>query len=210
MSRLARIGGGVLVAAAVLAVTSGSHVPVAANPSGRAMLRVAWSARPERVETCRTLGDAELAALPQHMRQRVVCEGTTARYRLAVRRDGELLASAVLRGGGLRHDRELYVFRELPVPSGRSTLEVRLTRLDASAADAADHDGAPAGRAAAARRAEATDRERRETDEHRRRVQDEVPASLALRETVLLAPGEVMLVTYDREGRRLRTVRGAP
>ncbi|MHB1225871.1 MAG: hypothetical protein ACYC2G_17710 [Gemmatimonadaceae bacterium] len=206
MSAPSRIAGAALVAAATLAITAASHVPVTVDPSGNAMLRVAWSARPERVESCRTLSDEEFDALPQHMRQRVVCEGAAARYRLEVWRDGEPLASAEVHGGGLRRDRQLYVFRELPIPNGRSTVEVRLTRV-----------GAATGTAAAATtptvRADDTghpDRDTREADEHRRRVAEEVPASLTLRETVTLAPGEVMLVTYDREERRLRAVRGAP
>jgi len=47
-----------------------------------------------------------------------------------------------------------------------------------------------------------------ETEERRRRMADEVPASLVLRETVTLAPREVLLVTYDQGARRLHTVRG--
>jgi hypothetical protein len=37
-----------------------------------------------------------------------------------------------------------------------------------------------------------------------------VPPSLDLHEAVTLSPREVLLVTYDEESRRLRTVRGAP
>lgn len=208
MSATSRIAGAALVAAAALAITAASHVPVTVDRSGDAMLRVAWSARPERVESCRTLGDEEFDALPQHMRQRVVCEGAAARYRLEVWRDGEPLDSAEVHGGGLRRDRQLYVFRELPVPSGRSTVEVRLTRIGAASAKGT----ATTTTTKAIRPVETDhpDRDAREADEHRRRVADEVPASLTLRETVTLAPGEVMLVTYDREERRLRTVRGTP
>lgn len=215
MSAAARAVGAVLAAAAALALVAASHVPLPVHRSGNALLRVAWSARPERVEVCRTLAEEELAALPQHMRQRVVCEGSTARYRLEVRRDGALLDSATVRGGGLRHDRELYVFRELPVPSGRSTVEVRLVRIDSGAvATAAGADDADLARARSpgddSAVATVGDRARREVDERRRRDADAVPARLALRETVTLAPREVLLVTYDRGTRRLRTLRGTP
>ena len=142
------------------------------------------------------------------MRQSVVCEGAAARYRLDVSRDGTPLATAVVRGGGLRHDRQLYVLRELAVPSGRATIEVRLTRLDSTRAsddtphdDDSPHDDAPHD--------DARDREDRSGEERRRRMADEVPASLVLRETLTLAPREVLLVTYDQEARRLRAVRGA-
>jgi hypothetical protein len=192
------LGGAVAVGAAV-ALAAASAVPVRVHPAGEARLRVAFSARPERVETCRTLGAGELAAVPEHMRQSVVCEGSTARYRLDVRHGDSLLATAVVRGGGLRHDRQLYVLRELPVPSGRATIEVRLSRLDSARAPAGA--GATPGAAAGPRP--------RDAEERRRRMADEVPASLVLRESVTLAPREVLLVTYDQEARRLHAVRGA-
>jgi len=191
----ARVLGAALAGVAALALAAASAVPLRVHPTSDAMLRVAFSARPERIETCRTLGAEELAEVPQHMRQSEVCEGATARYRLDVRRADTLLASAELRGGGLRHDRRLFVLHELRVPSGRSTIEVRLSRLDSIAAPV---DTAPVA---------LDDRSGRETGERRRRMADEVPASLVLRETVTLAPREVLLVTYDQDARRLRAVR---
>lgn len=199
----ARIGGLVLAAASALALGALSRVPSSATPDGRARLRVAFSARPERVEQCRTLSAEELANVPVHMRQSQVCEGTTVRYRLEVLRDGRLLDSATLRGGGLRHDRQLYALRELPVASGPATVEVRLTRLGPG--------GRPDTAASALALVETTgalDRRQREADERRRRAADEVPAVLVLRESVTLAPREVLLVTYDQGARRLRAVRG--
>lgn len=217
-----------------LALTLVSAAPFRVDTLPDARLRVAFSARPERIEKCRTLSADELANVPQHMRQAVVCEGTTASYRLEVRRDDSLVASALVRGGGLRHDRRLYVLRELTVPSGRSTIDVRLVRTDSVAArpdseqrsrDAREHDAAeharrdarphdePTGRDA--RHEDHDDDDRRATisrdlDERRRRVADEVPSSLALHEVVTLSPREVLLVTYDQESRRLRTVRATP
>jgi len=211
MIAVARVLGGALAVAAALALSAASAVPVRVHPAPDARLRVAFSARPERVETCRTLGAEELAELPAHMRQSVVCEGSTARYRLDVLRDDTLLASTPVRGGGLRHDRQLYVLRELPMRSGRTTIEVRLTRLDSLPTRADGRGGHPdsddAGPGGAADREHGQDRE---TEERRRRMADEVPASLVLRETVTLAPREVLLVTYDQGARRLHTVRGTP
>ena len=202
MIALARLAGIAAAGAAALLVAAASHVPLRVHPSPDARLRVAFSARPERVESCRTLGADELAELPQHMRQSVVCEGATARYRLQVLIDDSLALSTVLRGGGLRRDRRLYALHELPLPSAPVVVEVRLARLDSTPAappppDAATTTGAPTPAPAS-----------RGEEERRRRQADEVPASLLLRETVTLAPREVLLVTYDQGARRLHAVRG--
>ena len=225
MKRALRIALATLVsvgAAVGLALVSAAPFRVNALPDAR--LRVAFSARPERIETCRTPSESELANLPAHMRQGVVCEGTTATYRLEVRRDDSLVATALLRGGGLRHDRRLYALREFTVPNGRSTIDVRLARVDRVAArparDAHESEGvahdARADHGTGERRAEddhtrlGEDALARDEDEHRRTVADEVPPLLALRDTVTLRPREVLLVTYDQATHRLRTVRGAP
>ena len=94
----------VLVASLVIwGLTAISRVNVSVHESEQALLRVAFSARPERIETCRTLSDAELADVPQHMRQRVLCEDATATYRLHVSSNNVVLDSRVVRGGGLRN-----------------------------------------------------------------------------------------------------------
>lgn len=227
MIGLRRLPGLVLAAVAILALAASSRVRVPLHADDHARLRVAFSARPERIESCRTLSDEELATLPAHMRQRVVCEGVTAAYRMEIRRDGVLIDTTVLRGGGLRRDRQLYVFRELLVPNGRATFEVRMTRLGDDGAgtdedpddEPGDHDGT-SDDSAWSRGAEgdhdddddeesrrSRDRDRREREEHRRRVEDEVPKLLLLRDTVTLSAREVVLVTYDHENRRLRMKR---
>jgi hypothetical protein len=190
VSQALRLGLATIVTvASALALAFVSAAPFRVNALPDARLRVAFSARPERIETCRIPSADELAKLPTHMRQGVVCEGITASYRLEVRRDDSLVAGALLRGGGLRHDRQIYALRELSVPSGRSTIDVRLERLDTVAAR-------PGGA-------------QHESDEHRRRVADEVPPMLTLHEDVTLDPREVLLVTYDQASRRLRIVRGS-
>ena len=211
LSLRARIAGAAVAMAGAVGVVHGSHVPVSLDTGSDAVLRVAWSARPERVETCRTLSDSALDALPEHMRQRTVCAGASARYHLEVRRDERVIATAELRGGGLRGDRQLYVFRELVIPSGTSDIAVRLVRLDSTVSpDATDSPDADAEDRPddAGRR---STRERPEADGSRsRRLADMVPARLELRERVTLAPREVLLVTYDAESRRLRSVRSSP
>ena len=211
LSLRARIAGAAVAMAGAVGVVHGSHVPVSLDTGPDAVLRIAWSARPERVETCRTLSDSALDALPEHMRQRTVCAGTSARYHLEVRRDERVIATAELRGGGLRGDRQLYVFRELAIPSGTSDIAVRLVRLDSTVSlDSSDSPDADAEDRPddAGRR---TTRGRPEADGSRsRRLADMVPARLELRERVTLAPREVLLVTYDSDSRRLRSVRSSP
>ena len=68
------------------------------------------------------------------MRQPVACEGTTAEYRLEVRIEGALVADRVVRGGGLRRDRRLYVFEEIVLPPGEAAVDVTFDRVDGSEA----------------------------------------------------------------------------
>src|SRR5690606_41211795 len=80
-----RIVGVILGTGAGLALASLSAIPVMVNGNaGEAMIRVAFSARPQRIETCREVSDEELAEIPVHMRQTTVCEGITATYLLEV------------------------------------------------------------------------------------------------------------------------------
>lgn len=193
-----------LLSTAALAV--GSRAPITAARDDNAMLRLAWSARPERVERCERVSDSALAALPEHMRQQVICEGTSARYRLEVRRNGATIATAELRGGGLRHDRQLYVFREIALAPGRAELEVRLARVDTVTPSRALDTHRESGDEFEW----GTDRAAHESAERARRVADALPPFLAWRDTVTLASHEVVILTFDRGTRRFRAVRSAP
>lgn len=199
--------GGVTALAATLALAALSRAPYHPYRSADAMLRLAWSARPERIEQCRRQSDEELAQLPAHMRLRVVCEGTSARYRLEVLRDGKLVVDDTVRGGGVRHDRPLYLLRELRLPPGSSRLEIRFSRIDhpslvgdtTAVTPGFDSVGAlPPGR------------ERREEEERERRRREVVPARLVFASTVRLGPREVLLVTYNPARRALIAITGEP
>lgn len=218
----AAVATAVATAAVMLALVAASRAPLVVHPAPAAMVRLAWSARPERIERCTRVSAEELAALPAHMRQHVVCEGTTARYAVAVSHEGVVLLADTLRGGGLRHDRQLYYFRELRVPAGRSVIDVRVTRLDSSTARRAARDDDDESRTTRAgerhdddERGEEDDDDgggdeagaHREREERRRRQQDAIPPLLVLRDTVTLAPREVMLVSYDRATHRFRILR---
>lgn len=214
----------VVSAAILLAIAWASIAPLQVARGSAAILRISLGARAERIEICRRQSDEELAKLAPQMRQRVVCEGTTARYRLEVRRDGELLHSQVVRGGGLRNDRPLYVSRDLPVPAGPAVFAVRLTRIDTIPAEhdessSDDREDADNGDDDADdRRAERDDtlragdqppaRAMREREERHRRREESIPAELSLDVNVSLEPREVMLVSYDQRNRRLISVTG--
>ena len=135
MTILGRATGVALGFAAMAVILSGAHLSMTLRGSDQAILRLAWSARPERIERCRRQSEEELARRPAHMRQPVVCEGASAQYRLTVRDDGRLVAERVVHGGGLRQDRRLYVFLELPLNPGDRRIEVRFDRLDPEGAD---------------------------------------------------------------------------
>lgn len=170
--------GAISMAILVVASTASDRV----HDSGDAVLRLAWSARPERVERCRPQSEEELARLPPHMRQPVVCEGAAAQYRLTVRRERKVVVERVVRGGGLRRDRRLYVFQEVPVPAGEGTIEVVFERLDAGAASPSP--GSSAGGPV-------------------------VPPYLSFERRLRFRPREVTLVTYDADRRALVAVQGS-
>jgi hypothetical protein len=182
MTLLNRVAGVAAGAIAMALLAWASNAPVTVHDSRNAVLRLAWSARPERVEECRQQSEEELARLPRHMRQPVVCEGVAAQYRLTVRRDRTVVAVQTVRGGGLRHDRRLYVFQEVPVPAGESSIDVVFERLDTgtSKASSGPSSGAPV-----------------------------VPPYLAYERRLRLRPREVALITYDEERRVLVALQGS-
>jgi hypothetical protein len=186
-----RVIGIAIALASLLAITYASSAPMTTGNPGDAFIRLSIAARPERIETCRTLSDEELAKVAPQMRQRVICEGTTARYQLTLHRDDQLLVSRMLRGGGLRHDRRMYVLRDLRVPPGPSRLRVRIVRVDTVAAttasDAADED----------------DDDDRERARRQRGREAAIPAEISADLTADIGPGEVLLIMYEPELHRL-------
>jgi hypothetical protein len=209
----------IVSAAILLAIAWASIAPLRVARGDDAIVRISLGARPERIEVCRRQTDEELAKLAPQMRQRVVCEGTTARYRLDIRRNGELLHSQVVRGGGLRNDRPLYVSHDLRVPAGPALFAVHLSRIDTISAeqresslededDDEDEEGHVEGRGAPRPGDQPPARARRESEERHRRRGESIPADLRLDLSVTLDPREVMLVSYDQRNRRLISVSG--
>ncbi len=196
-----------VVATAVLLLLLGwaSALPVEWHENGSAVLRLSWRARPERIETCRAPSADELARMAEHMRQRVICEGTTASYLLRVEVDGELIDSQVVRGGGWRNDRPLQLLNEHDIKPGLRHILVSFDRREtpvdpgelraAGPGDDGDDDGTFAGRA------------EREAEERRRSRQAMITAHLVLDTTLSIGTGRVLLVTLD-QGSKFRIVSG--
>jgi hypothetical protein len=191
-----RIGGVLVAAGALLLLRAGSLTPLRTAPDGTAMLRLSWSARPERIEQCRRLSDAELAELPQHMRLRWECEGRFARYLLSVSVDGRVLAADTVRGGGLRNDRPMHLFREYAMAPGERHVTVTLRRIDAAVLPDSTADATTAAGTGAA------DRETREAQERRVRRAEALPALVRLDSTLAVSAQRVVLVTYSSTGHR--------
>ena len=171
MTRLPRAIGIGIALAATIGLRWTSTVELKPYQTDAAVLRLTWSARPERIETCRPLTESELANVPAHMRQTVVCEGDSASYRLEVRRDGVLILDDVVHGGGWNRDRPMHVFREIAQPAGDVAMRIEFTRIE----NTSPGENAP-----------------RRQDAH-------VPAVLVLDDRFTFQPGRVVLVTYDAD-----------
>ena len=179
--RLDRTIGGAIALAAMAAIVWASNAPMTIHGSSQGVLRLAWSARPERVEVCREQSAEELAKLPAHMRQPLVCEGTSARYRLTVWHEGRLIADRTLHGGGVRQDRRLYVFQELPLDPGPTSIAVTVDRID-------DPGGIVSARA------------------NQPFAIETVPPNLTFAGRVTIGPREVLLITYSPDRRALMAI----
>lgn len=193
MTALYRMLGAALAIALMAVIAWGSSASLTVHGSTAGQLRLAWSARPERIEKCRQRTEEELARLPQHMRQPLACEGATAEYRLHVRIDGALVFERVVRGGGLRQDRSLYVFHEMTLEPGETTLEVRLDRLGPDPAPAAPAESG-------------TETAEQSRADRRQPRGEAVPPHLSFKRRLRVRPREVILVTYSPERRSLVAV----
>jgi hypothetical protein len=182
--------------AALFALRALSLLPYGDAPE-HAVLRLTWSARPERVEQCRQLSDAELAQRPAHMRLRTECEGRFAAYALSVFIDAQAVLADTVRGGGLRHDRPIHVLRDLSVPPGVHTMRIALARIDSTTASS-DTSAISTGVLG--------DRAQREADERRRRAAEAIPSALSLDTTLTFSAGQAIMVSYLNEQRRLALI----
>ena len=169
--------GSALALAATALLAALSRAPQGMGSGEGGLLRLSWSGQPERVEVCRTVSEEELRAVPRHMRQPVICEGRSAQYRLRVMLDGSTLVDELVTGGGLRRDRPIYFYREIPLTPGSRALSVRF--------ELADEPAEIGGTTATPARLDA------------------LPRALILDTTLALNPRAVALVTYDADRRAL-------
>jgi hypothetical protein len=191
--RVRALAGGLAALGGVALLAALSRAPQAAHGTDMGALRLSWRAQPERIEVCRNVPEAELASLPRHMRQPVICEGRSAQYRLTVLRDGTPLADDTVHGGGARRDRPMYLYREFALAPGVHDLTIRLARLgEGSAATAGD--SVPAAAPAIESPPRAGNR------------LEALPPVLELSRRVRLLPRGVVLVTYDQEKREMVVV----
>jgi hypothetical protein len=92
-----------------------------------ALLRLSWRLRAPAADACRPRTQAELDALPVHMRSPEVCERRNTVYRLVVRLDSRPADTARVVQGGAKADRPLYVLREFSLEPGPHRVRVDFT-----------------------------------------------------------------------------------
>jgi hypothetical protein len=195
----------IVTAIALIAVARLSGSPVATRAAGSSAFRLSWSARPERIEKCRQLSKQELAEREEHMRQRIECEGAFATYSLRVLVGGKLVHESIVRGAGLRHDRPIYLLRDLQVSPGTHAVQVSFVRRESAGSDSVatesrtdddDDSGTFHGRA------------EREREERARRARAAIPPRLVFDSVLNFAPGKVLVLTLDSERRSLVLLSG--
>jgi hypothetical protein len=176
-------------AAAMLLLGGLSRVPYDATGADHAAIRLSWRSTGELVQECRRPTPAELERLPIHMRREEICEGRLLPYRLRVMIDGRLVVDDLVKPSGMRGDRPLYVFREIPVKPGSyrvavSWEEEREERSPDGAARVAGEVTAGAGSAS-------------------REARNLLPRQLGLETGVELESRDIALITYDINSRAL-------
>ena len=115
---------GIVTVLATAALGWGSRAPYSSPDGDRALLRLSWRMRGERIETCRPRTQAELDAVPVHMRTPEICEGHLLSYRLVVQVDDEAPDTTEIRPAGAKGDRPVYVLAEQPLTEGAHRVRV--------------------------------------------------------------------------------------
>jgi hypothetical protein len=118
-SRAARwLAPGLVTILMTLAVGWLARAPYQPPGAEDGLLRLSWRMRAPDTETCRVRSQAELDALPVHMRTPEVCESHSAAWELVVQVDSLAADTTRVLQGGARRDRPLFVLRELPLEPG--------------------------------------------------------------------------------------------
>ncbi len=118
---LAATGVTVLVAG-LIAV--GSSLPPPSEPPSEGLLRLDWRLRGEEAGGCIRPTAEELAELPPHMRNPDACVGGLPPYRLRLWVDDQLALNETVQAGGVRGDRPLTVYDEVPLTPGLRRIRI--------------------------------------------------------------------------------------
>ena len=134
------IARGAVAAVVLLLVAAASQWRVDASGEG-ALIRLSWRVEAVRIESCRTLTEAELEEIPAHMRRPETCEGGAVDYELTLAVDGTQVLQDTIAPSGLRRDRPVYVYHDHPVEPGARHVEVRFGPIveDPAADTVPDH-----------------------------------------------------------------------
>ncbi|HEU5209516.1 MAG TPA: hypothetical protein VFU06_08905 [Longimicrobiales bacterium] len=132
-----RLAVGTLVTAVMLlSIGWLARAPYTPEASERALLRLSWRFRPEAEEECRPRTQAELDALPVHMRTPDVCVSVPVVYRVIRQIDDARADTIRVLRGGLKQDRPVYVLLDTALPPATYRVRVALTRQRHDAAEA--------------------------------------------------------------------------
>lgn len=112
-----------------------SRAPYDSPRADVAVLRLAWRMPGGASQVCRDRSQAELDALPVHMRTPQVCETVAVTYRLETEVDDVYVDARRLRPSGARGDRPLAVWLELPLEPGTHEVDVHLVREGSESED---------------------------------------------------------------------------
>jgi len=107
-----------LTAALAGIIALGSSFPLPGEPPSEGLLLLDWRLRGDEAGGCLRPTAEELAELPPHMRNPDACVGGLPPYRLRLWIDGEKALDEVVRAGGVRGDRPLTVYDEIPLAPG--------------------------------------------------------------------------------------------
>lgn len=189
------LGVAIAIVASILVVI-GSIAPWTGYAEPVGIIRLAWSARPQRIEHCRRRSDEELAGVPAHMRERVECQGRAARYAIIASIDGVPRLADTLRGGGARHEGMIHLLRDIVVLPGQRHFELGIRQID-TAATATDSIGGLA-----------SEREQRMEATRERVRREALPGQVALDTVLALEPRAVVLIGYDPDRQRFTVATG--
>lgn len=117
----------------VLAGVAGASQVNAGTHPGVGAVRLSWRLPGQTWTECRTRSDAELRALPVHMRSPEVCDTRYLTYRLQVWMDDTIVINRVVAPPGVRGDRPLNVEEDLAMVPGAARVRVRFAPEDGGA-----------------------------------------------------------------------------